>query len=847
MIEVSSISLAVDSTRVVRAKRDLQDFAKAGGEVERSVGGIETATRRLGPAMASVFAGFTIGAAVRQADEFTNIASRMRLATKSAEEFATAQAEVFAIAQKTGTGLAATAELYGSLARNTEELGASQAQVLDVTRTISQAMVVSGASAQSAQAALVQLGQAFASGTLRGEELNSVLEQSPRLARAIADGLGVTVGALRALGQDGALTARQVFEALQKSAAGVSAEFEQMPLTVGRATTEAANSLLVLLGAVDSTTGATSSLAQVISDAAAGMASLAEQIRLASTGQETAASVAGFLAEAFMTASKAVRILYANVEFVLKGIGREIGAVAAQITALASLDIDGFTAISRAVSADARRARAEVDAFEQRVLNRYNFPDTAGNGRGGDPRGPGAAAATAPARRPVAAGGRAGGAGRSADAARREAEAIERAQLAADLDAIRSALEQRTSVYQASERTLAALRQAGLIDEGQFIESKRQFIALESDAQVQALEAERARLQQQTVKGAEAIAQKQRIAELDSRIAIERADAAARLYELDIQQAGSLRVLAEAYQAADRAARDLLDAQALQQTRAIDAVGVSDRQRDRAQGRQQIDDRYLGQRQALEEKRLTGQINAEQHAEELARISRFQSESLASYEAYYDRLLEAQGRWSAGTDRSLQNYIEQASMTASMVEEAMTRGLGGMEDALVRFVATGKLSFSDLATSVVADITRIILKQTIANALAGAIGGGGGGGGAGSILGSIIGTLFGGGGSGMPDGVPTRGGRARGGRVEAGGMYPVNELARHGPGEILSSGGRQYLMARQDGYVQPMSAGAGGVQQVIHFHNNGPVDRRTQQQLATAAGRGAQQAMARNG
>jgi lambda family phage tail tape measure protein len=843
MIEVSSISLAVDSTRVVRAKSDLQAFARAGGEAERAVGGIEAATRRLGPALGSVFAGFTIGAAIRQADEFTNIAARMRLATKSAEEFATAQVQVFAIAQQTGTGLAATADLYGALARNTQELGASQAQVLDVTRTISQAMVVSGASAQSAQAALVQLGQAFASGTLRGEELNSVLEQSPRLARAIADGLNVTVGSLRTLGQDGALTARQVFDALQKSAAAVSAEFEQMPLTVGRATTEAANSLLVLLGAIDSTTGATSSLARVLSDAAAGMASLAQQIQLAYTGQETAANAAGRLAEAFITASEAVRILYANVEFVLTAIGRDVGAVAAQIVALGTLDIDGFNAISRAVRDDAQRARAELDAFERRVLSRYNFSDKAGAGRGfiNPPGG----VIQSDARR-NAAGGKKGGSDKAAEAARREAEAIARAQLAADLDAIKSALDQRTSIYRASERTLAALRQAGLIDERQFIESKRQFITLESEAQIQALEAERARLQQQSVKGAEAIAQKQRIAQIDSRIAIERADAASRLYDLDIQQAGALRELARAYQAAEQAARDLLQSQALQQAQAIGSIGLSDRQRDRAQGRQQIDDRYLGQRQALEEKRLTSQITAEQYAEELDRIGRFQSASIASYEAYYDRLVEAQGQWSAGADRSLQNYVDQASMTANLVEEAMTRGLGGMEDAIVRFVTTGKLSFSDLATSVVADITRIIVKQTIANALVGAFGGGGSG--AGGILGSIIGGLFGGGGgSGMPDGVPTRGGRARGGRVESGGMYPVNELARHGPGEILTSGGRQYLMARQDGYVQPMALASSGMQVVNNFHITGPVDRRTQQQIATAAGRGAQQAMARNG
>ncbi|WP_373926602.1 tape measure protein, partial [Enterobacter hormaechei] len=82
-------------------------------------------------------------------------------------------------------------------------------------------MVISGSSAAAAEGALIQLGQAFASGTLRGEELNSVLEGAPALAQAIARGLNVPIGKLRELGQAGQLSADQVVKALQNQAAAV--------------------------------------------------------------------------------------------------------------------------------------------------------------------------------------------------------------------------------------------------------------------------------------------------------------------------------------------------------------------------------------------------------------------------------------------------------------------------------------------------------------------------------------------------------------------------------------------------------------------------------------------------
>src|SRR5690606_18736649 len=126
---------------------------------------------------------------------------RLSLVTSGTEQLVRVQNELFAVAQSTRAPLVDTVDLYGRMARATQELGVSEGQLLTVTNAINQAIVISGASASSAQAALIQLGQGFAAGALRGEELNSVLEQTPRIAQAIADGMRVSVGELRRLGQ----------------------------------------------------------------------------------------------------------------------------------------------------------------------------------------------------------------------------------------------------------------------------------------------------------------------------------------------------------------------------------------------------------------------------------------------------------------------------------------------------------------------------------------------------------------------------------------------------------------------------------------------------------------------
>lgn len=229
------------------------------------------------------------------ADAATNITSRLKLVTNSTQELASAQTDLFAIAQKARVSYTGLVDTYAQMARSTKELGVSQRDMLGVTETISKAVTISGVSAASANAALVQLSQGFASGVLRGEELNSVMEQTPRLAMAIANGMGVGIGKLRELGQAGELTAEKVVQALQNSAADVAREFDLMATTVEQATTKAANSLVRLIGVIDQATGASGAAAEGVSRFARGFDILADSIQ----GMAASNSLSDFFTSAF--------------------------------------------------------------------------------------------------------------------------------------------------------------------------------------------------------------------------------------------------------------------------------------------------------------------------------------------------------------------------------------------------------------------------------------------------------------------------------------------------------------------------------------------------------------------
>ena len=247
--ELSQIRAALSSLQtqlgtIKNASNKVGDGAAQG--IAQLNGRLSTTAVIAGKLAASLGAALSVAGLIRASDEATTISAKLRLATKTTQDFARAQKGVFDIAQRTRTSLLASVDLYTRIERSTREIGVNQATVLKLTETINQATQISGGGA-GGEAALFQLSQGLASGTLRGEELNSVLEQTPRLAQAIADGMDIPVGKLRKIAEEGKLTSTEVLKAILSQSAEIQKEFTQFPPTIASGFTQIRNSLVQYL------------------------------------------------------------------------------------------------------------------------------------------------------------------------------------------------------------------------------------------------------------------------------------------------------------------------------------------------------------------------------------------------------------------------------------------------------------------------------------------------------------------------------------------------------------------------------------------------------------------------
>lgn len=232
-----------------------------------------------GAALAAVGIGGTAGI-LKAADEWTVFQNRLKLVTETTAELKEAEDGILAIAKRTGQELGGTAEVYQRLAANKKELALNDKELLQITETINKSIVVGGSTAEGASAALTQFGQAMASGVLRGEEFNSMMEQAPGLARALADGLGVGVGQLRNMANNGELTAERVTQALLKAGVNVDAQFKKMDLTIAQSATNFKTSLTEFIGKSNEASGAAKVLSGAIQFAAEHVDVLAAGITL---------------------------------------------------------------------------------------------------------------------------------------------------------------------------------------------------------------------------------------------------------------------------------------------------------------------------------------------------------------------------------------------------------------------------------------------------------------------------------------------------------------------------------------------------------------------------------------
>lgn len=282
---------------------------------------------------------------------------------------------------------------------------------------------------------------------------------------------------------------------------------------------------------------------------------------------------------------------------------------------------------------------------------------------------------------------------------------------------------------------------------------------------------------------------------------------------------------------------------------ASEDAGLSDRQRRENAQIEALTQSFTDRQLRLDAEYRAGRLKGRDadYAAELTQLEDAEAKQEAAMRAAFDRQRALEADWRVGSSKALANLVDASRDIAGQIEAAMTSAFRSAEDAILQFVMTGKASVRGLANSIVADLSRIIIRQQITGPLAQLFGSGGG---LGGWLASALGSLFGGSSAGLTTGDFARmdrlsGSRASGGDVQAWGRYRVNEM---GP-ELLTVGDRQYLlMGARPGVVTPAGAGghAGGMTLHQSFVLTQPADLRTQQQLAAAAGDGVMLALRRN-
>ncbi len=258
MARIARLGVVIDSSG---AKRGAQ-------EVQSSLKGIESSAQRAVSELKKAGAALGIAIGVKglaeAVDSYTLLNGRLKQVTGSSQEFAKAQSALFQIAQSSRQSYAATVDLYARMARSSDALGLSQTQLISITEAVSNATRLSNASTGAAAAGIMQLGQAFASGVLRGDELNSIMEQLPAVAQAIADGLGVPIGKLREMGAAGELSGRQVALALESQKEKLALLAKEIPTTIGAALTQLNNAFGMVVAGSNEAKSATGAIAAAI-------------------------------------------------------------------------------------------------------------------------------------------------------------------------------------------------------------------------------------------------------------------------------------------------------------------------------------------------------------------------------------------------------------------------------------------------------------------------------------------------------------------------------------------------------------------------------------------------------
>lgn len=343
--------VTLETGGAIRQSRAMQqENARTGASFDALTPKLSTITRAI-----SVYAAaLTLVKAARLADDVRLLGARVEVAAGSVEKGAAALSELQRISARTQTELAANAGVFNRLNQSILQMGGAQTDTLRITELLGKAIKVSGASGVEASSAMTQFGQALGSGKLAGDELRSLLENAPYLMRQLADGLGVPIGALKQLGEDGKLTADVVVNALSSAAGRIDADFKKLPATFEGAMAAASDAAARANEALDTLTGTSAALTGATRGVGEVLDLLAEQFKAAQSQSDRLGRSDSVKSWAEATAN-ALTYVADGADFIVRGfrqMGSVIGGVAASIGALARGELGQARDIMKMMAAD---------------------------------------------------------------------------------------------------------------------------------------------------------------------------------------------------------------------------------------------------------------------------------------------------------------------------------------------------------------------------------------------------------------------------------------------------------------------------------------------------------------
>ena len=339
---------------------DNKDFKKGIKGSQKAVGDLEKSGKESFANLGTAFKAMLGAAAIQQfvslGDEFLNMSNKLKAVTGSTAEYENAMKLVGQVAKSTRSDLGATASLFANLTVASEELGLKQTEIASITETFSKGLKISGADAGAAAGAITQFGQALASGTLRGDEFNSINETNTEFMGQLAKALGKSRGELRKLAEQGMLTADIVATATLEMEKAVNEKFGKTTATIGESFTMLKNELVTVFGELQAKTGVFTKIAGVVLLVAENVGFLAKMFAVAFSVMVaqrivTTALAVVQLAQAFRAAAVAGTLLQGVTGVGLVKVGIGVAAASAAIVGMNALfddSVEGMDALGDA-------------------------------------------------------------------------------------------------------------------------------------------------------------------------------------------------------------------------------------------------------------------------------------------------------------------------------------------------------------------------------------------------------------------------------------------------------------------------------------------------------------------